>query len=61
MIEDVWSIQLVDETDTDVILDADYVRRLMAEAEENMTDLLPEGYRAEIRRWNDPTQEDDDE
>ncbi len=36
---------------------------IMAETEENLTDLLPPGYRARIRRWNDPdpTQEDDDD
>ncbi len=35
----------------------------MAEMEENLTDLLPAGYRARIRRWDhadEPTQEDDD-
>lgn len=33
----------------------------IAEAEENLTDLLPAGYRARIRRWDTPTQEDNDE
>jgi hypothetical protein len=41
------------------------IARLMAETEENLTDLLPAGYRARIRRWDDftdePTQEEDDE
>ncbi len=33
----------------------------MAETEENLTDLLPAGYRARIRRWNEPDEEGDDE
>lgn len=39
------------------------VRLLMAEAEENLTDLLPPGYRARIRRWDhpDPDERNDDE
>ena len=39
----------------------DMVDALMAETEENLTDLLPAGYRARIRRWDTPTQEEDDE
>jgi len=28
--------------------------KFMPEIEENLTDLLPEGYRARIRRWDNP-------
>ena len=35
----------------------DMVDALMAEAEENLTDLLPAGYRARIRRWDHPEPE----
>jgi hypothetical protein len=34
---------------------------LIAEAEENLSDLLPAGYRARIRRWDHPGTEEDDE
>ncbi len=36
---------------------------IMAETEENLTDLLPAGYRARIRRWDhpDPDEGNDDE
>ena len=30
------------------------VAAAVAEAEENLTDLLPAGYRARIRRWDHP-------
>lgn len=29
----------------------------LAEAQENLTDLLPPGYRVEIREWNEETEE----
>ncbi len=34
---------------------------LMAETEENLTDLLPDGYRARIRRWDHPGTEDEND
>ena len=34
---------------------------IMAETEENLTDLLPPGYRARIRRWNQPDNEGNDD
>lgn len=44
------------------LIDPGHTAALMAEIEENLTDLLPAGYRARIRRWDDntdePTQED---
>ncbi len=66
---DLYTIQLIDDRGkimppppyplARVVLD-----EMLAEVEENLTDLLPAGYRARIRRWDhpdEPTQEDDDE
>lgn len=38
----------------------DNIPALMAETEENLTDLLPPGYRARIRRWDHPEPDEGD-
>lgn len=42
---------------------SDRIAALMAETEENLTDLLPAGYSARIRKWDDPNPDEgaDDE
>lgn len=39
-------------------LDPLRLEQMMAETEENLTDLLPPGYRVRIRRWDTPGDED---
>ena len=39
---------------------AGYIEDGIAETEENLTDLLPPGYRARIRRWDDNEGTDDE-
>ncbi len=60
---DLYTIQIVYDDDTEHWDDLGHVPALMDETAENLTDLLPEGYKAVIKAWNDPdpTQEDDDE
>jgi hypothetical protein len=63
---DLWTVQIVrDGAPSGHLPYADSLAPLMAETEENLTDLLPPGYRARIRRWDHPdpdeaTQEDED-
>ena len=54
---DLYTIQIIHDGGIPVVVKDDYI----SEAEENLTDLLPAGYRARIRRWDQPTQEEDDE
>lgn len=61
---DLYTIQILcDDIYNDNIPDSGQRRKLMAEMEENLTDLLPPGYRARIRRWDhpDPDEGNDDE
>ena len=59
---DTYTVQIGRESGADPLWLGDMkIAALMAETEENLTDLLPAGYRARIRRWNEPTQEEDDE
>ena len=65
---DLYTIQLIDDRGkimppppyplAQVVLD-----EMISEVEENLTDLLPPGYRARIRRWDDPSPDErnDDE
>ena len=48
---DLYTIQIL----RDPLYAAGYgnLDRMLAEMQENLTNLLPEGYRARIRRWND--------
>lgn len=48
---DLYTIQIVRDGPADY---EGFFPALMDETEENLTDLLPPGYRARIRRWNDP-------
>ena len=59
---DLWTIQIVLEAPIAIGPEA-YLDTLMAETEENLTDLLPAGYRARIRRWDhpDPDEGENDE
>jgi hypothetical protein len=45
----------------DDLIHAHRLPDLIGEAEENLTDLLPAGYRARIRRWNQPDNEGNDD
>ena len=62
-----YTIQIIDNNWVGApLVDPERLAALMAETEENLTDLLPPGYRARIRRWDHPdpdeaTQEEDDE
>ena len=63
---DLYTIQIIDNNWVGApLVDPERLAALMAETEENLTDLLPAGYRARIRRWDDnsdeATQEEDDE
>lgn len=50
---DLYTIQLIQEEDKPKLwLPQELADHIMAETEENLTDLLPPGYRARIRRWN---------
>lgn len=58
---DLYTIQIIRDDGFRVPIARYKIPALMAETEENLTDLLPDGYRARIRRWDTPTQEDNDE
>jgi hypothetical protein len=64
-IVDLYTVQIIRDEDIYMERDPAVIDALMPEMEENLTDLLPPGYRARIRRWDDnsdePTQEDNDE
>lgn len=52
---DLYTIQIIDDRSVvwpPTLADSDRIGAIMAEAEENLTDLLPAGYRARIRRWD---------
>lgn len=60
MIADLWTIQIIDNNSPGApLVDPDLLAARMAETEENLTDLLPAGYRARIRRWDHPGNEGD--
>jgi len=50
---DLYTIQIIHDGGIPVVVKDDYI----SEAEENLTDLLPAGYRARIRRWDHPEPE----
>ena len=55
---DLYTIQIIDNNWVGTpLVDPDRLASLMAETEENLTDLLPPGYRARIRRWDHPEPE----
>ncbi len=63
---DLYTIQIIIEPDAPLIISTrTFVQwaSIVAETEENLTDLLPPGYRARIRRWDhaDPDEGNDDE
>jgi hypothetical protein len=54
---DLYTIQIVSGSGYDPVwseLDQDRISAIIAETEENLTDLLPAGYSARIRRWDHP-------
>ena len=57
---DLYTVQIIDTggpyaSDQGLAVPAE----IIAELEENLTDLLPDGYHAKIRRWNDPDPDDE--
>ena len=50
---DLYTIQIIDGRHGETLKPTRLLDAIMAEAEENISDLLPVGFRAEIRRWND--------
>ncbi len=59
---DLYTIQIIhDGSGVEWILPGRTVEGFIAESEENLTDLLPAGYRARIRRWNQPDNEGNDD
>ncbi len=58
---DLYTIQIVRERPSQFDLDAELMAELIAETEENVTDLLPPGFKARIRRWDHPDEGADDE
>lgn len=61
---DLYTIQIIDERPKDwvpYITQTDRVASVMAEMEENLTDLLPDGYRARIRAWDHPYPDEEEE
>ena len=55
---ELFTVQLIqDEAPVMQWIHKDKVEAIMAEAEQNITDLLPAGWRARIRRWNQPDNE----
>lgn len=57
---DLYTVQIVrDDNGRPFGVSAYNVSKMMAEAEENLTDLLPAGYRARIRRWDHPDPDDE--
>lgn len=60
MITDLYTIQIVFTDGPYQELATSAVEQMMKETEENLTDLLPPGYRARIRRWDNPGGENDE-
>jgi hypothetical protein len=61
---DLYTIQIIrtDGIGSFAAIDAEVtVRRTIPEIEENMNDLLPTGFVARIRRWNQPDNEGNDD
>ncbi len=56
---DLWTIQIVRDDPARPFPTNDQTAFALAEAEENLTDLLPAGYRARIRRWDNPDADDE--
>jgi hypothetical protein len=64
---DLYTIQIIGGSGYDPVwseLDQDRIRAIIAETEENLSDLLPFNYRARIRPWDeldDPDEGENDE
>ena len=61
---DLYTIQIVIDPDAPLLVNPRTFGQwasIIAEAEENLTDLLPAGYRARIRRWDHPGNEGDED
>jgi hypothetical protein len=59
---DLWTIQIVDDNPVGAPLpDPDRLAAAMKELEENLTDLLPSGCTARIRKWDDLDEGNPDE
>ncbi len=59
---DLYTVQILDNNNPGAPLpDPDRLAALMAEIEENLTDLLPSGCIARVRKWDDFTEGNDDE
>ena len=54
MITDLYTIQIVFSDGPYQELATSAVEQMMRETEENLTDLLPQGYSVRIRRWDNP-------
>lgn len=61
MTVDTYTIQIMFGDGPYQELDPLRVALIMAETEENLTDLLPPGYYARIRKWNDPGPEENED
>ncbi len=59
---DLYTIQIVRVRPSNFDLDAELMAELMAETEENVTDLLPPGFKANVKKWDhpDPDEGNDD-
>ncbi len=58
---DLYTIQIIRVRPSHFDLDAELMSELMAETEENVTDLLPPGFKANIRKWDHPGTEDEND
>ena len=60
---DLYTIQILHDDLGDAAMPWQVTAALLMDAEENLTDLLPPGYRARIRRWDhaDPDEGENDE
>ncbi len=58
---DLYTIQIIRDDEAAISPSTEAsVDELMAEVEENLTDLLPPGYSARVRDWDDPADLDPD-
>ena len=57
---DLYTIQII-KGDVKQSVDPNDVASMMAEAEENMNDLLPKGWSVRVRKWDHPGTEDEND
>ena len=59
---DLYSIQIIGDSDAgELLIVPSRLFEWIKETEENLTDLLPPGYRARIQRWDNPDEGTDNE